>query len=211
MKVLIVCLATAGFALPFNTVAQPTEPVSPEEMIAVCDSLLTYVSLASESKQSGMPLDVATSMTEASMKKNLSGVPADVLNRYRAAVRELFKRIYALQTSTPQSATREIAPACTVYARGLYSESDINRMKVCEGKTQPYLGFANMRDQGMSLDNQLKWLKEEGLKNVPGQEEAARLYSELSEVMKYVYAHPQLPKQAIYSEKFNACFKETNP
>ena len=208
MKLLSAILVTTMLCL--NTEAFSASPVSPEEMVNMCGSLQTYVSLAVQSKNSGMPLDSATNMTEASMRKHLApDLTADSFNRYLAVVRELYKRIYALPSIAPQTVNRVIAPACMIYAEGQYSESDIKQMQICVAKSQPYLGFANMRDQGMSLEAQLKWLKEEGLKNAAqSPEESEKLYSELSVIMKYVYAHPELNKQSIYSQKFNACYKE---
>lgn len=158
-------LAVTSVIFPVYLSAQPVTRVEPLEMVGMCGSLVTYVSLAAEAKKAGMPLDAASNMTEASMKKNLSSLPPEAFERYRASVRELYKRIYALAEVTPQTTNREIAPSCVVYGGGQYTETEIGRMQGCQAKTQPYLGFANMRDQGMSLDNQLKWLKETAAKN----------------------------------------------
>ncbi len=208
MKLPFIRIAVASLIFPIYLSAQSIAPVEPVEMVGMCGSLVTYVSLATEAKKSGMPLDAALNMTEASMKKNLSSLPPDTLERYRASVRELFKRIYALADLSPQTTNREIAPSCVMYCAGQYTEADIGRLQVCQAKTQPYLGFANMRDQGMSLDNQLKWLKETAVKNAAQSvAEQDRIYAELSEMMRYVYANPQMTKGVIFSEKFNACYK----
>ena len=179
------------------------EPIPPDEMVSMCGSLVTYASIAVQSKQSKIPLPNAIEITEISMKKNLSSLPPEAFKNYSAAVQELYKRIYALQDTSEQAVNREIAPACVVYAENQYTVADITKMQMCQTKSQPYLGFANMRDQGMPLKDQLKWLKETALQ---GAQEKERLYNELSEVMKYVYANPKKSKEEIYREQFNSCY-----
>jgi hypothetical protein len=192
--------------LVYTVSARTAEPASPEEMVRVCNSLASYVSLAVNASKSKVPLHVAIDKAKASLKNKQEGMAADIAARYGAAVDELYKRVYAL--SDVRSANHEVIPACAVYSQGQYTAADIQQMKFCEAKTLPYYGFANIRDMGITVDQQLNWLQERGLRNaVRSTEERKRLYGNLSDMIRYVYAHPDLSKYTIYAEQFNSCLK----
>jgi hypothetical protein len=198
--------------LTHTAAVQPAESVPPDEMLRMCNSLSAHAGHAVESRRSKVPLAVAVATTAMSLHKKLAGVPADVMERYQASVREIYQRVYALQLVDLPSAHQEVIPACISYARGQYTTEDLQQMKHCDAKTWPYFGFANLRDMGISLDQQLEWLQEKGLKNAPGSaRERERLYSILADMIKYVYAHPDLSKRTIYEEQFESCMDDANP
>ena len=200
----------AIFSVCLTLPARSAESVSPHEMVGMCNSLVAYVSIAVMSKESTVPLDTAVARTEVSINTKLTGVPPEIVDRYRAAVHELYRRIYQLTDLNVQTAHSEIIPACVVYSDGQYSERDVHQMKMCEAKVQPYVGFANIRDSGVPLEQQLQWLRDEGLKLAPNVPDRERVLAELGDMMRYVYAHPELSKQAIFLEQFTTCVQNSN-
>jgi hypothetical protein len=203
----IVALAALGYGVP----AQPSESVSPEEMLRMCNSLAAFATPAVEARQSKIPLAIAVATTATSLQKKLAGVPTETRERYQASVRELYQRVYALRIDDLRLAHQEIVPTCLSYARGQYTAEDLLQMKQCDAKTWPYFGFANLRDMGVSRDQQLEWLKREGLKNAPtSSDERNRMYEDLSDMIEYVYARPDLTKRTIYEERFDSCIEASS-
>ena len=209
MKLVNLILVLA--ALTYGVPAQSVELVSPEEMLSVCNLLSAHVAHAVESSKSKVPLQVAVSMSETTMSKKLPEMPVGAMERYRASVRELYERIYALPDVNLTSAYPEVIPACVSYTGGEYTKTDLQHMQQCQARARPYFAFANLRDMGISLAQQLEWLQREGLKNEPvSSQERKRLYADLSDMIEYVYAHPELSKRTIYAEQFDSCMEVSN-
>jgi hypothetical protein len=206
MRLVNIVLALA--ALAYGIPARPADRVSPEEMLSICNSLAVHAAHAVESNKAKISLQIAVSKVETSINKKRPGMPADVMERYRTSVRNLYERVYALPEVNLPSAYREVIPTCVSYSRGQYTEEDVQQMKRCEAKARPYFGFANLRDNGISLAQQIEWLQREGLKNEPASsEEKKRLYADLSHMIEYVYAHPELSKRTIYAEQLQSCIE----
>jgi len=187
--------------------AEPERVISPREILMVCESLPTYATIALNGKQSNVPEDFSADMTEKSMRKRLASLSEDMLDRYIVVVRDLFKRVYALESNDPKLMDQQMTQACANYAPDQYSAKDIKTLAICKTKTRPYLGFAKVRDDGMSLQEQLAWLKQDLAKKVKTPEQSDKLYAELSAIMQFVYSQPEKDKapNAIFAEKFNSC------
>lgn len=182
--------------------------VPPEKMLAICGSLPRYIQLAQQTLAKGIPLEKAVAMTQDAMKKDLTGFGSEQMTRYQAVIKDLFGRVYASPNASALAQYDEINSACSLYAPGQYSQTDLRNLGGCRIQVLPYSGFADARDKGATLDEQLKSLKQQidALDKYSGQQKS-QLYTDLSAKLRYVYAHPDLSEQRIYSDKLTACFE----
>jgi hypothetical protein len=210
MKVFVSFLI--GFCVLVSSTAFAAAPASvpPDKMLAICGSLPRYVQLAQQTLTKGIPLEKAVSMTQAAMQKDLTGFGPEEMARYQAVIKDLFGRVYAAPDASAREQYAEINSACSLYAPGQYSQADLRNLGGCRIQALPYTGFADARDKGATLDDQLKSLKQQidAMDKYSGPQKS-ELYTDLSAKLRYVYAHRELSGSRLYSAILTDCFEES--
>jgi len=191
-----------------STFAAAPVSVPPDKMLAICGSLPKYAQLAMHTKADGVPLDKAVAMTQDAMKQQLTGLDPEQMTRYQAVIQDLFSRVYASPDAGNPDVYDEVNSACSLYAPGQYSQEDLRSLGGCRIQVLPYSRFADDRDKGVSLDDELKSLKREiDAMDKYTEQQRSQLNSDLSGKVRYVYAHRSLSGGRLYSDKLSACFE----
>lgn len=210
MKIFATAFSIILLLMALDVRADAPVSVPPDEMAYICGSLGNYVQMAIQARQSGIPLETAIAAVKGSMQRNLTMFQPEKLARYQDVVGDLFTRVYASQDASMTTANVEITSACRTYAPTQYSEEDVRNLGACAMKASPYPGYAKVRDTGMSLDDQMKWLKQHiDSMNQYSADQKSQLYSDLSGKMRYVYDHRDMSGDAIYAQKLTACFDDS--